>query len=79
MEKKMVKLLLDLHLPPAGVKVLHLISSPFPSVWHTEQDTVANLDWAVAADVARVVGAFLAEYLGLPDGRGQHSAASKLY
>ena len=25
--------------------ILHLIATPFPAVWHTEQDTVDNLDF----------------------------------
>ena len=27
-----------------GVPILHLIASPFPSVWHTQADNLAALD-----------------------------------
>jgi Peptidase family M28 len=49
----------------AGVPVLHLISYPFPYVWHTEADNETALDYATIDDVARILRVFVAEYLGL--------------
>ncbi|ELU16214.1 hypothetical protein CAPTEDRAFT_142899 [Capitella teleta] len=48
-----------------GVPVLHLISRPFPSVWHTEQDDAFNLDHAAITNFLRVVKVFLLEYFHL--------------
>ncbi len=51
--------------------VLHLITTPFPSVWHTLSDAPANLDKKAVVDVAVVVGCFVAEYLGLSGKKGK--------
>lgn len=50
---------------PAGVPVLHLISTPFPSVWHTSNDSEANLHPPTVHNLSRILAVFLAEYLGL--------------
>uniref|UniRef100_A0A8D2DUJ4 glutaminyl-peptide cyclotransferase n=1 Tax=Sciurus vulgaris TaxID=55149 RepID=A0A8D2DUJ4_SCIVU len=57
----------DDHLPflHRGVPVLHLISTPFPSVWHTPLDTEANLHPPTVYNLSRILAVFLAEYLGL--------------
>lgn len=52
-------------LAPAGVPVLHLISMPFPSVWHTPDDSEANLHPPTVHNLSRILAVFLAEYLGL--------------
>ncbi len=36
-----------------GVPILHLIVTPFPSVWHKMSDTVQNLDGKVVADITK--------------------------
>uniref|UniRef100_A0A8C9AVZ8 glutaminyl-peptide cyclotransferase n=1 Tax=Prolemur simus TaxID=1328070 RepID=A0A8C9AVZ8_PROSS len=57
----------DDHIPflRRGVPVLHLISTPFPSVWHTPADTEANLHPPTVYNLSRILAVFLAEYLGL--------------
>ncbi|XP_075849298.1 glutaminyl-peptide cyclotransferase-like protein isoform X2 [Microcebus murinus] len=57
----------DDHIPflRRGVPVLHLISTPFPSVWHTPSDTEANLHPPTIYNLSRILAVFLAEYLGL--------------
>ncbi|KAM9631725.1 glutaminyl-peptide cyclotransferase-like protein isoform 3-T3 [Trichechus inunguis] len=57
----------DDHVPflRRGVPVLHLISTPFPSVWHTPADTEANLHPPTVHNLSRILAVFLAEYLGL--------------
>ncbi|XP_037675790.1 glutaminyl-peptide cyclotransferase-like protein isoform X2 [Choloepus didactylus] len=57
----------DDHLPflHRGVPVLHLISIPFPAVWHTPADTEANLHKPTVHNLSRILAVFLAEYLGL--------------
>ncbi|XP_026571289.1 glutaminyl-peptide cyclotransferase-like protein isoform X1 [Pseudonaja textilis] len=48
-----------------GVPVLHLIATPFPKVWHTLEDTEANLDRPTVENLSKILAAFLAEYLAL--------------
>ncbi|ELW71124.1 Glutaminyl-peptide cyclotransferase-like protein [Tupaia chinensis] len=57
----------DDHIPflRRGVPVLHLISTPFPAVWHTTSDTEANLHPPTVHNLSRILAVFLAEYLGL--------------
>ncbi|XP_015419879.1 PREDICTED: glutaminyl-peptide cyclotransferase-like protein isoform X2 [Myotis davidii] len=57
----------DDHIPflRRGVPVLHLISTPFPSVWHTADDSEANLHPPTVHNLSRILAVFLAEYLGL--------------
>ncbi|KAG8515320.1 Glutaminyl-peptide cyclotransferase-like protein [Galemys pyrenaicus] len=57
----------DDHIPflRRGVPVLHLISTPFPSVWHTPEDSEANLHRPTVQNLSRILAVFLAEYLGL--------------
>ena len=50
---------------PPGVPVLHLISTPFPAVWHTPDDSEANLHPPTVHNLSRILAIFLAEYLGL--------------
>eukprot|EP01080_Neovahlkampfia_damariscottae_P012565 gene12565-6385_t len=47
----------DDHAPFAakGVPILHLIPYPFPSVWHTSQDTFSALDWNTIFDTQLVL------------------------
>ncbi|XP_006901303.1 PREDICTED: glutaminyl-peptide cyclotransferase-like protein isoform X2 [Elephantulus edwardii] len=57
----------DDHVPflRRGVPVLHLISTPFPAVWHTPADSEANLHPPTVHNLSRILAVFLAEYLGL--------------
>ncbi|XP_063177939.1 LOW QUALITY PROTEIN: glutaminyl-peptide cyclotransferase-like protein [Chroicocephalus ridibundus] len=57
----------DDHVPflQRGVPVLHLIPTPFPAVWHTPGDTEDNLDPPTVEDLAKILLAFVAEFLQL--------------
>ncbi|KAJ8393015.1 hypothetical protein AAFF_G00069190 [Aldrovandia affinis] len=46
-----------------GVRVLHLIPSPFPSVWHTFDDNEHNLDRPTIQNLNKIVQVFVLEYL----------------
>ncbi|XP_006024561.1 glutaminyl-peptide cyclotransferase isoform X1 [Alligator sinensis] len=48
-----------------GVPVLHLIPSPFPSVWHTMEDTEENLDKTIIDNLNKILQVFVLEYLNL--------------
>jgi glutaminyl-peptide cyclotransferase len=58
----------DDHVPfmQRGVPILHLIPSPFPSVWHTDDDNKNALDYPTIDDLNRILRVFVAEYLSLP-------------
>jgi len=47
------------------VPVVHLISVPFPSEWHTASDTESALDWPTINNIGKVMRVFVAEYLQL--------------
>ncbi|GAW14276.1 hypothetical protein ANO14919_036770 [Xylariales sp. No.14919] len=57
----------DDHIPfmRRGVPILHLIATPFPSVWHTMNDDGAHLDMPTVRDWARIVTAFALEWLDM--------------
>jgi hypothetical protein len=57
----------DDHIPfmARGVEVLHIIPSPFPSVWHTMQDDGEHLDSNTVEDWAKLVTAFVGEWMDL--------------
>lgn len=57
----------DDHVPflQRGVEVLHLIPSPFPSVWHKSTDDGEHLDLPSVEDWAMIVTAFVAEWMDL--------------
>ena len=57
----------DDHLPfvARGVEVLHVIPSPFPSVWHRSTDDAEHLDMDTCGDWAVLVTAFTAEWMDL--------------
>ncbi|KAK7757962.1 hypothetical protein SLS62_000340 [Diatrype stigma] len=67
----------DDHVPfmARGVPVLHVIPSPFPAVWHRMEDDGAHLDPAAVADWAKIVAAFVAEWMEL-DGFIEHTAVA---
>lgn len=57
----------DDHIPflARGVEVLHIIPTPFPSVWHTIADDADHLDMPTVKDWGTLTTAFLAGWLGL--------------
>ena len=57
----------DDHVPfmARGVEVLHIITAPFPSVWHTIQDDGEHLDLETVEDWAMLTLAFVAEWTEL--------------
>ncbi|XP_050405027.1 glutaminyl-peptide cyclotransferase isoform X2 [Patella vulgata] len=57
----------DDHIPflNKGVNILHLISVPFPSVWHKESDNKAALDFTSIDNFNRIFRVFVATYLRL--------------
>ena len=57
----------DDHIPflRRGVPVVHLISAPFPSTWHTPGDNLASLDWDTTEDLMVVFRSFMASILDL--------------
>lgn len=57
----------DDHLPflNRGARVLHMISVPYPDVWHTMNDDAEHVDTVSTRDWARILSGFAAEWLGL--------------
>ena len=57
----------DDHIPflKKGVPILHLIPVPFPAVWHTDMDTVANTHKPSIAALASILRVFVAQVLHL--------------
>ncbi|KAF8384594.1 hypothetical protein PRIPAC_73736 [Pristionchus pacificus] len=57
----------DDHIPflKRGVPILHLISVPFPSVWHTARDDERILDYPTIDYLTAIVRVFVAKYLGI--------------
>ncbi|KAI0186690.1 glutaminyl-peptide cyclotransferase [Xylaria flabelliformis] len=57
----------DDHIPfmRRGVPILHVIATPFPTVWHTMDDDGAHLDMPTVRDWARIVTAFALEWLDM--------------
>ena len=49
----------NVHLLFSGVPIVHLITSPFPSVWHTARDNLQALDFNRIDNLARVLRVFL--------------------
>ncbi|KAI7770090.1 hypothetical protein LZL87_013505 [Fusarium oxysporum] len=50
-----------------GVPILHLIPTPFPVVWHTIEDDGSHLHIPTVRDWARVMTAFVVEWLDIQD------------
>lgn len=57
----------DDHVPflRRGVPILHIIPSPFPSVWHRESDNRENLHHPTINNLNKIFKIFIAEYLHL--------------
>ena len=43
--------------------ILHLIVTPFPSVWHKAGDNANAIDWDDTEDLNKILRVFVAEYL----------------
>jgi len=67
----------DDHVPfmRRGVNIFHVIPSPFPAVWHTMDDDGAHLDVPTIRDWARIMTAYVGEWMNLegylPRGEGE--------
>lgn len=46
-----------------NVPILHLITTPFPDVWHTPRDNKANLHWPSIRNFNRIFRNFVYEYM----------------
>lgn len=57
----------DDHVPflTRGVKILHLIPTPFPWFWHKMEDDAEHLDIPTMHDWAKLITAFVAEWMDL--------------
>ena len=57
----------DDHIPfmQRNVPILHLITSPFPDVWHTNGDNKSALHYPTIDDLNKILRTFVCEYLGL--------------
>lgn len=57
----------DDHVPffQRGVKILHVIPSPFPDVWHKLSDNASALHQPTIQDLLKIFKVFVAEYLNL--------------
>ncbi|XP_075973206.1 glutaminyl-peptide cyclotransferase-like [Anticarsia gemmatalis] len=55
----------DDHIPfmRRNVDILHIIPSPFPSVWHTAADDLSALDFKTIENLNKIMRVFVAEYL----------------
>ncbi|GAA5953993.1 hypothetical protein JCM3765_000717 [Sporobolomyces pararoseus] len=70
----------DDHLPflKKGVPVVHLISVPFPKVWHTLGDDASALDLDTIKAWALIIRLTVAEYLGLDPELNKDSNSSSI-
>ncbi|CAI4227242.1 unnamed protein product [Auanema sp. JU1783] len=57
----------DDHVPfmKRGVPILHLITVPFPQVWHTARDNGDILDYPTIDHLTAIIRVFVAKYLGI--------------
>ena len=57
----------DDHIPflRKGVPILYVMPSPFPSVWHSNRDTVANVYRPSVSAMASIIRVFVAQVLHL--------------
>ncbi|XP_028818464.1 glutaminyl-peptide cyclotransferase-like [Denticeps clupeoides] len=57
----------DDHIPflHRGVPVLHVIPTPFPTFWHTLDDTEEHMHRPTVENLTKILAVFLAEYLAL--------------
>lgn len=48
-----------------GVPIVHVIPSPFPHVWHKENDNRDSVHHATVDNLNKILRAFIAQYLHL--------------
>jgi glutaminyl-peptide cyclotransferase len=48
-----------------GVPVVHLITYPFPNVWHKLSDNAKAIDWTFVSNFRKIMTVFLHEYFHL--------------
>ncbi|XP_054166969.1 glutaminyl-peptide cyclotransferase-like [Oppia nitens] len=48
-----------------GVPILHIIATPFPSVWHKDSDNKKNIDNPTVNNLLKIFKIFVAQYLNL--------------
>ncbi|XP_054733602.1 glutaminyl-peptide cyclotransferase isoform X1 [Anastrepha obliqua] len=55
----------DDHIPflKRDVPILHLITIPFPTVWHTIHDNESIIDYTATENILRIIRLFVVEYL----------------
>jgi len=60
----------DDHMPffKKGVPVFHVVSAPFPTVWHNIEDNESCLDYPRIDIITKIIACFTAQYLHLPIG-----------
>ncbi|XP_036326743.1 glutaminyl-peptide cyclotransferase-like isoform X1 [Rhagoletis pomonella] len=67
----------DDHIPflRRNVPILHLITIPFPSVWHTKDDNESIIDYTATENISRILRLFTMEYLlgAIEDNRDKHT------
>jgi glutaminyl-peptide cyclotransferase len=58
----------DDHIPflNRGVDILHVITTPFPSVWHKDGDDKSALDFPTIENLNRIFRVYVTSYLHLP-------------
>ena len=61
---KVVNICLVVFISP-DVKILHLISVPYPNCWHEFCDNETEIDAKVVQDLLKVLQVFVVEYFGL--------------
>lgn len=54
-----------IHFEKKSVPILHLITYPFPKVWHKMSDNRNAVDFNSVSDLNKIFRVFVAEYLGL--------------
>lgn len=61
----------DDHIPfmKRGVNIVHVIPSPFPSVWHKDSDNAAALHHPTIHNLNKIFTVFIAEYMHLDPAR----------
>ena len=79
MDRWMGGLIGDDHVPfqARGVEVFHIITTPFPRVWHQIEDDGAHLDMDTTEDWAVLTTAFAGEYLELEGFMGSTETAKE--
>lgn len=62
----------DDHVPflKRGVPIVHLITYPFPDVWHKPSDDASAIDYHSVYDLNKILTVFVAEYLHMGTNQG---------